>query len=73
MTAKLLKEAKDAGIRAVWLQPGSFTDQELEYAIKEFPGAAVGGFAEGTRGGEGWCVLVDGDAAMSAAEREEKL
>ena len=73
VTAKLLKEAKDAGIRAVWLQPGSFTDQELEYAIKEFPGAAVGGFAEGTRGGEGWCVLVDGDAAMSAAEREEKL
>lgn len=73
VTAQLLKEAKEAGVKAVWLQPGSFTDNELDYAIKEFPGAAVGGFADGTRGGEGWCVLVDGDAAMSAAGREEKL
>ncbi|EMC93707.1 hypothetical protein BAUCODRAFT_75752 [Baudoinia panamericana UAMH 10762] len=73
VTGQLLKQAKDAGIRAVWLQPGSFTDKELDYAIKEFPGAAVGGFAEGTRGGEGWCVLVDGEAAMSAAGRDGKL
>ncbi|KAK4544106.1 hypothetical protein LTR36_004604 [Oleoguttula mirabilis] len=73
VTAQLLREAKQAGVKAVWLQPGSFTDKELDYAIKEFPGAAVGGFAEGTRGGEGWCVLVDGDAAMSGAGREEKL
>lgn len=73
VTAQLLKEAKEAGIRAVWLQPGSFTDKELDYAIKEFPGAAVGGFAEGTVGGEGWCVLVDGDAAMSTAENSGKL
>ncbi|KAK5119558.1 hypothetical protein LTR85_007386 [Meristemomyces frigidus] len=73
VTAQLLKEAKEAGIKAVWLQPGSFTDKELDYAIKEFPGAAVGGFAEGTVGGEGWCVLVDGDTAMSAAGRAEKL
>ena len=68
-----MREAKEAGVRAVWLQPGSFTDAELEYAIKQFPGAAVGGFAKGTRGGEGWCVLVDGEAAMNAAERTEKL
>lgn len=73
VTAKLLKEAKEAGVKAVWLQPGSFGEVELEYALKEFPGAAVGGFAKGTRGGEGWCVLVDGDSAMRAAAREDKL
>ncbi|KAK0289169.1 hypothetical protein LTR35_000544 [Friedmanniomyces endolithicus] len=77
VTAQLLREAKEVGIKAVWLQPGSFTDRELEYAMKEFPGAAVGGFAEGTVGGEGWCVLVDGDAAMRGVAqergRDEKL
>lgn len=73
VTSQLLREAKEAGVRAVWLQPGSFTDAELEYAVKEFPGAAVGGFAEGTRGGEGWCVLVDGDAAMRDAGKEGRL
>ena len=73
VTAQLLREAKESGVRAVWLQPGSFTDRELEYAIKEFPGAAVGGFAEGTVGGEGWCVLVDGENAMKAAGRQERL
>lgn len=72
VTEKILKEAKESGVRAVWLQPGSFTEAELDYAIKEFPGAAVGGFAEGTRGGEGWCVLVDGENAMRDAEREKK-
>lgn len=71
VTAKLLQEAKESGIMAVWLQPGSFTDRELEYALKEFPGAAVGGYAEGTVGGEGWCVLVDGDQAMKAAGRQK--
>lgn len=73
VTAQLLKEAKDAGVAAVWLQPGSFTDKELKYATDEFPGAAVGGFAKGTVGGEGWCVLVDGDAAIKAAGRQERL
>lgn len=73
VTAQLLKEAKESGVRAVWLQPGSFTDKELDYAVKEFPGAAVGGFAEGTVGGEGWCVLVDGENAMKAAGRQERL
>ncbi|KAK5129936.1 hypothetical protein LTR08_002696 [Meristemomyces frigidus] len=71
VTAQLLREAKAAGVRAVWLQPGSFGDEELEFAIREFPGAAVGGFAKGTRGGEGWCVLVDGETYMSG--RDKKL
>ena len=72
VTAKVLEEAKKAGVRAVWLQPGSFTDEELDYAVKEFPGAAVGGFSDGTVGGEGWCVLVDGENAMKAAAAEDK-
>ncbi|CAD0108523.1 unnamed protein product [Aureobasidium uvarum] len=69
VTKKLLQEAKEAGVRAVWLQPGSFNDDILEYAMKEFPGAAVGG--DGGRGGEGWCVLVDGDGGLRAAGREQ--
>ena len=73
VTAQLLREAREAGIAAVFLQPGSFTDKELKYAVDEFPGAAVGGFSKGTVGGEGWCVLVDGDAAIKAAGRRERL
>lgn len=67
MTKQLLKEAKEAGVPAVWLQPGSFDDEILEYARKEFK-AAIGG--EGGNGGEGWCVLVDGEDGLKAAERE---
>lgn len=73
ITAQLLREAKEAGVRAVWLQPGSFTNREFEFAMREFPGAAIAGFEDGTVGGEGWCVLVDGDAAMEKAGRDEKL
>lgn len=69
VTSKLLREAKEAGIRAVWLQPGSFDDETLEWAKEAFPGAAVGG--DGGRGGEGWCVLVDGEKGMRAAGRQE--
>lgn len=65
---KVLQEAKAAGIPAVWLQPGSFDDEGLEFAMKEFK-AAVGG--PGGRGHEGWCVLVDGERAMKAAGRTE--
>jgi predicted CoA-binding protein len=72
ITAKILKEAKEVGVKAVWLQPGSFDDDVLQYAIEAFPGAAVGGSAEGTVGHEGWCVLVDGDQALAAAGRSEK-
>jgi len=73
VTAKLLEEAKASGVKAVWLQPGTFTDKELEYAVENFPGAAVGGFASGTVGGEGWCVLVDGDEAIDAVGATGKL
>jgi hypothetical protein len=68
ITKKVLEEAKKLGIQGVWLQPGSFDDEILKYAMTEFK-AAVGG--EGGRGSEGWCVLVDGEKAAKDAERQE--
>lgn len=69
VTLKLLREAKEAGIPAVWLQPGTFDDEVLEFAKKEFT-AGVGG--EGGDGGEGWCVLVDGDEALRKVRENDK-
>ena len=61
----------------VMLANGKYADSResiegLEYAIREFK-AGVGG--DGGRGGEGWCVLVDGDWCMKAAKEDarEKL
>jgi hypothetical protein len=59
----------------VWLQPGSFEDTDLEYAKENFE-SAVGGYETGTVGGEGWCVLVDGENSLKAAGkpiRRQKL
>ncbi|KAI9774528.1 MAG: hypothetical protein M1840_002775 [Geoglossum simile] len=67
VTLAVLREAKAAGVPAVWLQPGSFDSEGLAYAKKEFK-AGVGG--AGGMGGEGWCVLVDGEDGMSAASQE---
>lgn len=67
VTRRVLEEAKSAGIPAVWLQPGSFDKEGLEYAKANFK-AAVGG--NGGMGGEGWCVLVDGEDALEAANRK---
>jgi predicted CoA-binding protein len=67
VTKQLLKEAKEAGVPAVWLQPGSFDKEVLEYAKASFK-AAIGG--NGGGGGEGWCVLVDGEEGLRLAERE---
>jgi hypothetical protein len=64
-----LKEAKEAGVPAVWLQPGAFDDEVLAYAKKEFK-SAIAGFEDGTVGGEGWCVLVDGENGLSVADRK---
>jgi hypothetical protein len=58
----LLKEAKEAGIHAVWLQPGTFDDAILEYARTNWPDAALGG--EGGKGADGQCVLVDGEDGL---------
>lgn len=67
VTRTLLREAAEAGVRAVWLQPGSFDAEGLEYARAHFKAAIAG---EGGRGGEGWCVLVDGEEGLKVAGRE---
>ena len=69
ITRKVLEEAKSAGVKSVWLQPGSFEDDEMEYAKENFENA-IGGFDRGTVGGEGWCVLVDGERMMKNAGRK---
>lgn len=69
VTRQVLKEAKEAGVKAVWLQPGSFDDEGMKFAKENFE-SAVGGYDEGTVGGEGWCVLVDGEQALDRAERK---
>jgi len=69
VTRKVLGEAKRAGVKAVWLQPGSFDEASIKFAKDNFE-SAIGGFDQGTVGGEGWCVLVDGENSMTAAGRE---
>ena len=64
----MLEEAKRVGVKAVWLQPGTFDDEVLEFANKEFE-AAIGG--DGGAGSEGWCVLVDGERGLRIAGREK--
>lgn len=66
MTREVLEEAKATGVKAVWFQPGSFADEDLNYAKENFE-SAVGGFEDGTVGPEGWCVLVDGENMLRAA------
>ena len=65
-TLKVLQEARELGVPAVWMQPGSFDDEVLRYAREEgaFESVVAG---DGGRGDEGWCVLVDGERAMKAA------
>lgn len=81
VTRQVLEEARRLGVPAVWLQPGTFDDEVLalarrgegddgEAAEAEVDGtgfrAVVAGFGGGTRGGEGWCVLVDGERGLRA-------
>lgn len=67
----MLQEAKKLGIKAVWLQPGSFDDEGLKFAREEFE-AGIGG-DDGVGGdGEGWCVLVDGEWGLKSSGREVK-
>lgn len=69
VTLNVLKEARSLGVPSVWLQPGTFDDEVIEYA-REGEGAdggfksVVAGFGGGTRGGEGWCVLVDAERGL---------
>ena len=65
---RVLREAKEAGLPSVWLQPGSFNYGGLEYARKEFK-AGIGG--EGGLSGTGWCVLIDGDRLLQAVKNDK--
>ncbi|PMD20143.1 NAD(P)-binding protein [Hyaloscypha hepaticicola] len=65
VTKKVIEEAKKLGIKGVWLQPGSFDDEILEEVLRDWKESGVGG--DGGRGGEGWCVLVDGERVAKAA------
>lgn len=71
ITAKVLTEAQKAGVKSIWLQPGSFDDKILEDAKKVFENV-VGGYEDGTVGGEGWCVLVDGENLLDDVRRTWK-
>lgn len=64
VTIQVLRDASSVGVPAVWLQPGTYDDEVLEYARENFK-AAIGG--PGGQGSEGWCVLVDGEAGLDAA------
>jgi hypothetical protein len=66
VSLEILKEAHKVGIPAVWLQPGTFDDEVLDYARSTFA-AAIGG--DGGQGSEGWCVLVDGEDGLEEAGR----
>ncbi|KAK8207462.1 CoA binding domain-containing protein [Phyllosticta capitalensis] len=76
-TLALLREAQAAGVRAVWLQPGTW-DEAVERFVLEGEGddkkepfaAALFGHRWGGGGHEGWCVLVDGEEGLRAAGRE---
>lgn len=64
MTRQVLEEARAVGVPAVWLQPGAFDDAVLDYARGNFEAVVAG---DGGRGGEGWCVLVDGEEGLERA------
>lgn len=64
VTLEVLKKAHEVGVPAVWLQPGTFNDAVLEYAHGNFEAVIAG---DGGQGGEGWCVLVDGDEGLESA------
>jgi len=74
VTKGVLEEAKKLGIPSVWLQPGTYDDEILKYAMTEFK-AGVGG--QGGGGSEGWCVLVDGEVSnklyLTLAENTKSL
>ncbi|QDS69246.1 hypothetical protein FKW77_001946 [Venturia effusa] len=72
-TLRVLKEAREVGVPAVWLQPGTYDGEVMEFARtwEEEDGAVIiGGMEGGTGGDEGWCVLVDGEVGLQEAGRK---
>ncbi|KAK4234914.1 CoA binding domain-containing protein [Achaetomium macrosporum] len=64
VTLKTLEEAKQLGIKSVFLQPGTFNDDVLAFARENFRTVLAG---DGGWGSEGWCVLVDGERGLKSA------
>lgn len=62
-TTKALAEAKELGVPAVFLQPGTFDDEILAFARANFKTVVAG---EGGTGAQGWCVLADGERGLKA-------
>lgn len=67
----MLKQAREVGIPAIWLQPGTYDDAVLREVrvFEEGGGVVIGGVEGGTCGDEGWCVLVDGERGLGVAGR----
>ncbi|KAK0666705.1 CoA binding domain-containing protein [Cercophora samala] len=63
VTLASLKEAKELGFPSVFLQPGTFNNEVLAFAKDNFRAVVAG---DGGWGGEGWCVLVDGERGLKA-------
>ncbi|KAL5601040.1 hypothetical protein BROUX41_005869 [Berkeleyomyces rouxiae] len=71
VTLDVLRQARAAGVRAVWLQPGTW-DQAVVTYLASGDGEGESPFdtivaGEGGCGHGGWCVLVDGEKALGAA------
>ncbi|RDA87408.1 hypothetical protein CP532_6979 [Ophiocordyceps camponoti-leonardi (nom. inval.)] len=66
VTRTVLDEARKLGVPAVWMQPGSFDDAVLDFALADGAFETVV-YGSGGRGEEGWCVLVDGEKALKDA------
>lgn len=73
VTVRILTDARKAGVRSVWLQPGTYDEETLKMLRDDdwWQGRWVAGEDGASRGHGGWCVLVDGDKARQAAASSE--
>lgn len=72
ITLDTLRTAKKLGIQRVWFQTGSYDDKVLDFARGNFK-AVVAGIPGSNAIPHGWCILVHGESAASAAGRKLKL
>ena len=66
ITIDVLREAKKVGVPSIWMQPGTFDDDVLNFALADGTFESVV-FGPGGAGSEGWCVLVDGEKSLKSA------